>query len=477
MNTFSNTELAPIAAAYRRMLCEDAVVRNQNGIVAYSGDGSDMYGRFGPRSDTHGTGKWFTSRPDIAASYGNVGKYVLHIDNPFVFDANGAYWNEIDFEPLDSGKTPTIKMPVHRYYWMAKAYYDSHSMRKNSLTAYETLPLEEAESRCRRIGDWKYAIYSIPYTFMGEDVYNTLSDSDKKVLDNEDTYKNRDRILSIFASVPDEMLKHGNEGNYWSFDAYYDVDYGKTTVNDLVRYVRSLGGYDGVIIKNVVDGGSDISDTFDEFGSFGDSLEKFAKQTEYIVFDDSDYEPVEESVTESTSPRTSLDGRKTFRGKFSIYFRKVEKKDISRLLDEIDGYVENRRYKRIQFEKYLSSTKGIDSPSKSMYYGLFDSEDGKCLALSYLNRVPDDFVLIAEIQSIFKGCGKILIENISSLCDNMWLAADPTAKSTLVEYYRQFGFDEKTYRETKWSEGKKETFFFKTSDDKHKKELIKHLEV
>lgn len=172
----------------------------------------------------------------------------------------------------------------------------------------------------------------------------------------------------------------------------------------------------------------------------------------------------------------NLDDRKTFRGNMSMFFKKVEKKDVPRLLDEIDGYVENERYRREQFEKYLGSTKGIDSPSKSMYYGLFDSEDGKCLALSYLNRVPDDFVLIAEIQSIFKGCGKILIENISSLCDNMWLAADPTAKSTLVEYYRQFGFDEKTYRETKWSEGKKETFFFKTSDDKHKKELIGFLE-
>ena len=237
----------------------------------------------------------------MAASYGNVGEYILHIDNPFVFDAKGAYWNEIDFEPLDNEKTPTIDMPVHRYYWMKKDH-DSRKMRKTNLMAYETLSLEDAKRRCKRMGDWDYAIYSIPYTFMDEDVYNTLSDSDKKVLDDEEIYDNRDRILSIFASVPDGMLKHGNEGHYWSFNAYSDMDYGKTTVNDLVRYVRSLGGYDGVIIKNVVDGGSDTFDMFDEFGSSGDSLEDFAKQTEYVVFDDSDYEHVEESVTESTSP-------------------------------------------------------------------------------------------------------------------------------------------------------------------------------
>ena len=182
-------------------------------------------------------------------------------------------------------------------------------------------------------------------------------------------------------------------------------------------------------------------------------------------------------IEEAYRRMTSLDRMKTFRGKVSssFEFRKVERKNVHSLLDEIDGYVENRRYKRKRFEKYLSSAKGIDSPSKSMFYGMFDSEDGKCLALSYLNKVPDDFVLIAEIQSIFKGCGRILIENISSLCDNMWLAADPTAKKTLVEYYRQFGFDEKTYKRTKWSEGRPETCFFKTSDGSHRKILSKFL--
>lgn len=178
----------------------------------------------------------------------------------------------------------------------------------------------------------------------------------------------------------------------------------------------------------------------------------------------------------SQSLDIGLGKRKTLRGQFSIYFSKVDRKEVRNILDEIDKYVENRRYRRKQFEKYIDSTKGIDSPSNSMFYGMFESDGGKCLALSYLNRTPKDFILIAEIQSIFKGCGKILIENIASLCDNMWLAADPTAKKTLVEYYRQFGFDKKTYKKTKWSDGKKETFFFKTSDDKHKKILIDFLD-
>ena len=169
-------------------------------------------------------------------------------------------------------------------------------------------------------------------------------------------------------------------------------------------------------------------------------------------------------------------GRKTFRGMFGMEFSKVERKDVPKLLDEIDGYVENKRYRRKQFEKYLESEKGIDSPSKSMFYGLFDSEDGKCLALSYLNKVPDDFVLIAEIQSVYRGCGRILIENISSLCGNMWLMADPSAKRTLVEYYRQFGFEERTFKKTKWSRGRKQTCFFKASDGRRRKRLLKFLE-
>lgn len=192
----------------------------------------------------------------------------------------------------------------------------------------------------------------------------------------------------------------------------------------------------------------------------------------YISFSNRELVP----ILEAYHKMMTFDDHKTFRGNVSLYFRKVERKDISKLLDEIDGYVENKRYRREQFEKYVDSEKSIDSPSKSMFYGMFDSEDGKCLALSYLNKVPDDFILIAEIQSIFKGCGKLLIENISSLCGNMWFAADPSSKKTLVDYYRQFGFDEKTYRKTKWSDGKKETFFFKTSDSKHRKELIRFLE-
>ena len=206
-----------------------------------------------------------------------------------------------------------------------------------------------------------------------------------------------------------------------------------------------------------------MSSNFNNSSDFGSICEAYLSMLQ----------PINES---SQTKHACLGKRKTFRGKFSIYFSKVDRKEVRKLLDEIDGYVENRRYDRKQFEKYLDSTKGTELSSNSMFYGMFESEGGKCLALSYLNRTPKDFILIAEIQSIFKGCGKILIENIASLCGNMWLMADPSVKSGLVEYYRQFGFEEKTYKNVKWNKGKDVTFFFKTSDDRHKKILIDFLD-
>lgn len=190
-----------------------------------------------------------------------------------------------------------------------------------------------------------------------------------------------------------------------------------------------------------------------------------------------------ESNSSSASPFTPLDEKKTFRSKLkmNLHFRKVSKKSLTRLLNRIDSYVDNPRYNRKQFEKYMYSTKGIDSVSNSMYYGLFDS-DGRCLALSYLNKVPKEhnFILIAEIQSIIRGYGKILIENLLSTCDNIWWAADPEAKKTLIDYYRQFkrfGVKEKTLVESKFSKnGKDETFFFKCSDDRHERVIRDYID-
>ena len=79
-----------------------------------------------------------------------------------------------------------------------------------------------------------------------------------------------------------------------------------------------------------------------------------------------------------------------------MVFKKVPRGKIMPLLDEIETYNESKRFKRESFEKYLRSDKVIDREDKSMYYGLF-SLDGHCLALSYLNKTPDECILVAEI--------------------------------------------------------------------------------
>lgn len=131
------------------------------------------------------------------------------------------------------------------------------------------------------------------------------------------------------------------------------------------------------------------------------------------------------------------------------WFSKVNRSDVFRLLDEIDGYNDKSdRWQRCQFEKYLSSNKGIDSEDKSMFYGLFDGR--RCLALCYLNKVPDGFILVAEVQCVVKGYGKVLLEHVFAKAHDCWLAADPTGGESLLAYYRQFGLKEFGMKKSKW---------------------------
>ena len=55
----------------------------------------------------------------------------------------------------------------------------------------------------------------------------------------------------------------------------------------------------------------------------------------------------------------------------NMAFKKVLCDELVSLLDEIETYNENNRFKREQFKKYLISDKMIDREDKSMYYGLF----------------------------------------------------------------------------------------------------------
>lgn len=148
----------------------------------------------------------------------------------------------------------------------------------------------------------------------------------------------------------------------------------------------------------------------------------------------------------------------------SIVFKKVPRDELVPLLDEIETYNESKRFKREQFEKYLGSDKMIDRKDKSMYYGLF-SLDGHCLALSYLNRVPDGCVLVAQISCVVPSYGRPLLQDIIDRSRAMWLAADPTAEDTLLDYYRTFSLEEVVLDHSKWADGKEEHFFYKAEGE------------
>ena len=113
-----------------------------------------------------------------------------------------------------------------------------------------------------------------------------------------------------------------------------------------------------------------------------------------------------------------------------MVFKKVPRDKLVPLLDEIETYNESKRFKREQFEKFLGSDKMIDREDRSMYYGLF-SLDGHCLALSYLNKTPGECILVAQISCVVPSYGRLLLQDIISRSNAMWLAADPTASKSL----------------------------------------------
>lgn len=161
-----------------------------------------------------------------------------------------------------------------------------------------------------------------------------------------------------------------------------------------------------------------------------------------------------------------------------LVFKKVPRDKLVSLLTKIETYNESPRFKRDQFEEYLDSKKTIDSKEKSMYYGLF-SLDGHCLALSYLNKTPNDCILITQISCVVPGYGRLLLQDIINRSEAVWLAADPTSEDTLLDYYRTFGLEEVVLNHSKWANGKEEHFFLKANGKNRDKILdtIEHAKV
>lgn len=97
------------------------------------------------------------------------------------------------------------------------------------------------------------------------------------------------------------------------------------------------------------------------------------------------------------------------------------------------------------------------------------------MALSYLNRVPPGFVLIAYVSSAVSGGGESLIRNVMSRSRGIWWAADPDGGDLLLTYYRRFGLKEHVIRRSKWVQGRRETVFYRAPDEESRSVLAKML--
>ena len=114
-----------------------------------------------------------------------------------------------------------------------------------------------------------------------------------------------------------------------------------------------------------------------------------------------------------------------------LEFKSIATDELNVILRDMPSYADNTRLKSDQFEKYLAA----DDAFATLWYGCF--ENGSCMALAVLKKYHDDgVILLAEVQSIVKGYGRPLIENILSRSRNIWWCADPDGGKSLVEYYR-----------------------------------------
>ena len=144
--------------------------------------------------------------------------------------------------------------------------------------------------------------------------------------------------------------------------------------------------------------------------------------------------------------------------------------ELRALLREMPSYTDNPRLKMSQFEKYLAD----DGAFATLWYGCF--YNGKCMSLAVLKKYhDDDVILLAEVQSIVKGYGRPLIENILARSRNIWWCADPDGGKSLLEYYRQFGLKEYLIRKSKWVDGRPETAFYKAKDPEAEQVILRTL--
>jgi hypothetical protein len=113
----------------------------------------------------------------------------------------------------------------------------------------------------------------------------------------------------------------------------------------------------------------------------------------------------------------------------------VSSDEIENILDT--AKIENKRFERIQFSKYLEF--GGDNYNWCV---LKNNDEPLAVALLNDNTPFKDYYLIAEIQTLKKGYGKILLQEIIKQYKKVWLMANTTAGEDLLNYYRSLKLNE-----------------------------------
>lgn len=130
----------------------------------------------------------------------------------------------------------------------------------------------------------------------------------------------------------------------------------------------------------------------------------------------------------------------------------VSLKTVKLILNYSD--IDNDRFNKKQFEK-LFGMKGIN-------WCVLATKEANVAMAAILEDYPfNGYYYINEIQSLKKGYGKVLIDEIVKKYKKVWLTADVSADEKLVDYYRQFDFEEIVIKKSIWN---KEAHFFCTKD-------------
>lgn len=145
-----------------------------------------------------------------------------------------------------------------------------------------------------------------------------------------------------------------------------------------------------------------------------------------------------------------------------LEFKSISERLMPEMIQDFFIRTNNQRYDSKQFEEYLSGEKY--SNGKTLWYGCF--EDGECMSLAVLKKYKNDgIILLAAFQSIIKGYGKPLLENILSRSKNIWWCAEPEDGESLADYYRQFDVKEHLIKMSKWTDSPEYVFY--KADEKH----------